>query len=301
MTTTVSAWRAAADPDELREYDRFGPWIEEVREFADLPKRFRPWWRTIETARTVLKIPRDYDRDQIRPGMDLYRALVVVYPDVLTVLAADGPEVLRRDLPIGHVVGSLRHTRLLDAHWTLLLVDGGQLSLPYNSVSAAVIADVEATLLDSAAGGPTAEALPDPVRPRDHLFRTLVLELNAVRDDILVPLHVEDEGHPCRSERGRRRRTAGMMVLASARELVVVNRGVAVHPLVRRSANYACAVTTIPYRGITGAEFVAPEPSDPPRLGELRIACGQQVVTQPCLDRPDAVLGLLAGQEIPTR
>lgn len=37
MASKIPHWRAAADPDVLREYDAFGPWIGEVKHRADLP------------------------------------------------------------------------------------------------------------------------------------------------------------------------------------------------------------------------------------------------------------------------
>lgn len=43
MASKIPHWRAAADPDDLREYDAFGPWIGEVKHRTDLPRRFSRW------------------------------------------------------------------------------------------------------------------------------------------------------------------------------------------------------------------------------------------------------------------
>jgi len=34
-------WRSSASEEDLREYDAFGPWIYEIKDEGDTPKRFR--------------------------------------------------------------------------------------------------------------------------------------------------------------------------------------------------------------------------------------------------------------------
>ena len=67
--------REGTDPELLREYDAFGPWIGEVRGEADMPRRFRPHWARLAGARFLLKLPAPIDRPAAQPGQDLYRAL----------------------------------------------------------------------------------------------------------------------------------------------------------------------------------------------------------------------------------
>ena len=44
MAAKIPQWRAAVDPDDLAEYDAFGPWIGEVKAQPELPRRFGRWW-----------------------------------------------------------------------------------------------------------------------------------------------------------------------------------------------------------------------------------------------------------------
>lgn len=59
-------WRATAHPDDLAEYDRFGPWVDAVRTVDDMPKFFRSHYPEHHDARFLLKIPKRVDRAQAR-------------------------------------------------------------------------------------------------------------------------------------------------------------------------------------------------------------------------------------------
>ena len=179
MTSTMPHWRAGVDPDDLREYDRFGPWIDHVRQPSDMPRRFRPWWPELAAARYLLKVPRSYDRSQVSPGMDLYESLIAVLPDRVCVLRADPTRIVRRDVARDEIVASVRHTSLLTGLWSLLLVDGGTLEVPFNSVSGSLIAEVERFLITDPGltGVPTPVSWADP--PRNHLFRSVIAALDA--------------------------------------------------------------------------------------------------------------------------
>lgn len=293
MTSTVSGWRAAADPDDLREYDRFGPWIDQVTEPIDMPRRFRPWWQELSTAEYVLKVPRSYDRSQVHVGMDLYESVIAIFDDRLCFLHAEPSTIVRRDVARHDVVATIRHSNLLVGRWTLLLADASAVTMEFNNVSHARIAEVDAFLLraDGAAGMSQLRAL----QPADHLFRSLVQSLNADPTLPLTPLHVEEPGRPCVTERGRRRRSAGVMVLASQADLVVVDRDMATKPLFRR-ANYAFNIVRIPFRLMTGFGLRTAGSST---FTQLSIISDRQVITVPCLTPPQAVVGLLTERGIP--
>jgi hypothetical protein len=297
MQGVQSDWRRAADPEDLREYDRFGPWIDRVTEPVDMPRRFRPWWPELSGAAHLLKVPRDYDRSQVRPGMDLYQAVIGIFPDGLVYLRAAGDQVHRRDVGLAGVVATRRHSNLLVGGWSLLLADGSALDIDFNTVSMPTIALVDRYLLANRSDEPVA-AVPAGVVPGEHLFLSIAAELNAARDAPVHPIHVEESGRLCRNQRGRRRRSFGIMVLASPDDLVIVNRDLAAQPLFRR-ANYASNIITVPFRRMTSFAIVAPEPTTPPGFHTLAITCDRQVVTQLCLDRPAEVAALLAARGVP--
>jgi hypothetical protein len=297
MQSTMSGWRAAADPDDLREYDRFGPWIDRVTEAMDMPRRFRPWWPELSAATYLLKVPRSYDRAQVRVGMDLYESVIAVFPDRLCFLRAEPSEIVRRDVARDEVVATVRHSNLLIGRWSLLLADGSAVAMEFNNVSHTTIAEVDRFLLRP--DGTSEPVRVSAVRPTDHFFRSVVATLNAGSTEPVRPVHVEEPGRPCLTDRGRRRRSAGMMVLDSVYDLVIVDRDMPTKPRFRR-ANYASNVLRIPFRLMTGVEIRWAGESSPPTFSQLVITCGSQVITQPCLVRPDPVRELLTERGVPT-
>ena len=63
--------RLAANEDDLREYDAFGPWIYEITDERDTSKRFRAACARQLDARLLLKLPRNVELRDVRPGMHL--------------------------------------------------------------------------------------------------------------------------------------------------------------------------------------------------------------------------------------
>ncbi|MBB1511047.1 hypothetical protein H5399_00270 [Tessaracoccus sp. MC1627] len=303
MAAKIPTWRAAADPDDLREYDAFGPWIAEVKDPADLPRRFSRWWPDLEGARYLLKVPRPIDRAKVHPGMDLYESVIAVFPDKVRVLRAGPTDVTSREAPRNDVVATILHTNLLVARWTLLLADGGALDVEYNAVSHPTIAEVDRYVLSHGPGDLKQPAAPvvtsSTAPPKYHFFGSLLLALNTGATERVQPIHVDEPGQSCLNERGRRRRSAGAMILASSEDLVIINRNRTVEPLFRRS-NYAYNVTRVPFRRMTSFEIRRPEKTSPPSFTELVLTCHRTVITQAVLTSPDAVADLLAAHGVPS-
>ena len=68
------------------EYDAFGPWILKVATFDDVPPLFRAA-ANLDGAKLALKIPRQIERRNANPRMNLYDQLLIVRDhgmDVLT-------------------------------------------------------------------------------------------------------------------------------------------------------------------------------------------------------------------------
>ena len=299
-SSTMSDWRAAADPEDLREYDRFGPWIDQVTQAIDMPRRFRPWWPELSGARYLLKVPRPYDRAQVRPGMDLYESVIAVQPETLCVLSAGPTEVVRRDVARDELVATIQHHNLLVGRWSLLLSDGSSVDVTYNTVSSPTITQVDQYLMSRPSPGEWSQGSVSPLEPMDLFFRSVCVDLKTREPAPVLPVHVEEPGQPCRTDRNRRRRSAGMMVLASPDDLVIFNRGISAQPLFRR-ANYASNTITIPFRRMTSFQIRTPEETSPPSFSQLVITCDQQVITQPCLAWPKPVAALLAARGVPAQ
>ena len=295
--TRMADWRAAADPEDLREYDRFGPWIDAVTTLSDMPRRFRPWYSELSGATYLIKVPRNIDRAAARPGMDLYSVVLAVFPDWLCLLRLDVGGVTRTDLPAEQVVATNVHTNLLIGRWSLLLADGSSIDLEYNTVSQERIAEVDRYLRRRPATDESSACLLPAVHVIDHYFTTVLAGLAAATDQLIQAIHVEERGRPCRDDHLHRRLSTGLMLLETSSELVIVNRGSASRSRFRW-ANYASNVLTIPFEAMTSFSVVAPTDDPPGQFHRLVVGCGNQVISQPCLVRPDAAATLLAARGV---
>ncbi|WP_432572302.1 hypothetical protein [Kineococcus sp. SYSU DK005] len=127
---------------DSREHDTFGPWIEQVHTPHDVPRLYRDHPLDLNSARLVLKVPRNIPRREALAETDLYEHLLVVHPQRLSVLSrhhstheapAGGPGGYRtRHVDLDDVVAVHDEVDLLDAHLHVHTRDGGVLSLSYN-------------------------------------------------------------------------------------------------------------------------------------------------------------------------
>jgi hypothetical protein len=123
-------------PVGTTEYDRFGPWIDEVRTPEGLPRLYRDHPVDLAAARLVLKVPRSIARRDATPEMDLYDHLLVLDDEALTVLARrsapGGVGYDVRELPLGQIAAVHDVVNLLDGTLTVLGRDGTDLTVRYN-------------------------------------------------------------------------------------------------------------------------------------------------------------------------
>jgi hypothetical protein len=135
----------------VTEYDRFGPWIDEVTEPDDVPRLYRDYAVDLAAERLVLKVPRDIARRNATPDMDLYDHLLILGRDQLTVLsrrtgglpqpgAADsgkGYDVVA--LRLADVVAIRNAVNLLDGKLTVATSTGESITVPFNGSAAAMV------------------------------------------------------------------------------------------------------------------------------------------------------------------
>jgi len=117
------------------EYERFGPWIDEVTTPGEVPRLFRSHPLDLSTARLVLKVPRNVARRDVRAGADLYDHLLVVDDRDLTVLSrrpAEPGTFTVRTLALDGLASVRDVVSLLDAHLTVASRDGTSVTVPYN-------------------------------------------------------------------------------------------------------------------------------------------------------------------------
>lgn len=120
---------------DTREFDAFGPWIDEVTGPDDVPRLFRDHPLDPGAARLVLKVPRPIARRDATADMDLYDHLLVLEEARLTVLSRyqDGrPGHSTRTVDLDDVVAVLDEVDLLDGRVHVHTRDGQVLSVGYN-------------------------------------------------------------------------------------------------------------------------------------------------------------------------
>ena len=129
---------------EVSEYDRFGPWIDEVTVPEDVPRLFRTYPIDLSATRVVLKVPRGIARRDATAGMDLYDHLVILDRDELTLLSRrveispDGPDAggdlgyVILAVPLADVIAIRDDLNLLDGKVTVSTRSGASITVPYN-------------------------------------------------------------------------------------------------------------------------------------------------------------------------
>lgn len=146
----------------LTEYDRFGPWIDEVRRPDEVPRLYRDHVADPEAERLVLKVPRNITRRNANPDMDLYDHLIMVGEDRLVVLSRrpDGvsrqPDTAARSdcgkgydivtVPYVDVVAVRNMLNLLDGRLTVASAAGTLVKVAYNGASGDVVSKLVAEL-----------------------------------------------------------------------------------------------------------------------------------------------------------
>jgi hypothetical protein len=298
-TTSEVDWRLAADPADLREYDAFGPWIEPVGSAADVPRRFLPHYPEHAGARFLLKIPRDEDRTALRPGMDLYRAVLAVHNDSVSLLQLREGVVESVETGWEQVVATRYSVQQLLARWTLLLDDGTTIDLDHNSAAAGRLRPAVDYVHDQVA----ASAVPGWRTPLplvtvgEDFFAGRLNQLRRRLKPPVVPIHLERGNRLCRDEHNAPRLSNGLLLVDTPGELVIVARGEPARA--RFFPADGSDVTWIPYERLTSFTVVPPPRRGGPSFHVLELRGGRQVIRQWCLDRPDAAVKALKDRGVP--
>ncbi len=199
----------------VSEYDRFGPWVDDVNEEEDVPRLYRSYPIDFGAERLVLKVPRNIARRNATANMDLYNHLILLGQERLTVLsrrvskasrAADseavgpvhdavtpegGPGYDVVTIQCADVVAIRNSLNLLDGRLTVSTAEGTPIKVAYNGTASDVIDAFVGALREAAcvkpaspvgmallsAGGPRARpALLPKDGPVDTFLATSFLE-----------------------------------------------------------------------------------------------------------------------------
>lgn len=249
-------WYYDADPLLRREYDAFGPWIGIVRCFDDMPPRFQHTYEELKSSTFLFKIPIKADRRSVRPGMDLYRAVLAVSNHRVVVLDWDGSSETRYESPVGQIQAIRIDQDLLPATLSLLLMDGRTVSLGYSSVSDKDIEQVVGFLRkrmnpDAATvSGPPA-SIPD--RPAIDIADSYYLSMwwkHVRRSPTARVLYCEQPG----ARLGRLRTSLGCLFVDMGSELLIIHRGRFIRAWLE--AVYSSTEIYVPWSAIESVELV---------------------------------------------
>lgn len=123
----------AVNPD-LAEYNAFGPWVYEIDEAHPLPPLFVPCFTDPDEAILMIKVPREIERRNAAPGMDLYDFVVALYEDRIRILERQGSDVVKHLITAEEFRGVRIYENLLKGGCTVYS-EGGAISFPFSAVS----------------------------------------------------------------------------------------------------------------------------------------------------------------------
>lgn len=223
--------------NELKEeYDRFGPWVFEISENHPLPRLFRPFIKSEETPLLSIKIPRDIERRDARPGMHLYNYVVNLYEKDILILKREGDDVLSFMYPYNQIQCICHREELLYGNLQLKMTDGIY-KLPYSNVSVKVIHklidQIRHRYADEARIPVKNSLKTEDIESLSFYFSGL-LNKEAVRNPGFRPIASQNETSIAFSERGFFRKLKSGLVgkrmleslhMTDGRELMVINRG----------------------------------------------------------------------------
>ncbi len=153
-------WYERAKPEELREYNAFGPWIQEIRAREEMPPVFLPWYSEFEHSSFLLKIPINRERRDARPGQNLYQTVLAIEKGRLGFLTLGASQRVEcRVLPWEDILALRNFHVLLRGEFRFFLKNGSEEFFPYNAVSLPLVERV-LDFLSSAPG----QAAGRPVR-----------------------------------------------------------------------------------------------------------------------------------------
>ncbi|NTV38743.1 MAG: hypothetical protein HGA51_02120 [Demequinaceae bacterium] len=266
---------------EVAEYNRFGPWIDEITDPEDIPRLFRTYPVDLTATRMVLKVPRSIVRRDATAGMDLYDHLVILDQDSLTLLsrhiargggaAAELPDTDFRvlTLALADVVSLRDDLNLLDGRVTVSTSSGASIVVPYNGsahdMATRLVNDLRAAACATPPGsigvalrhvaGPRDAEAPNPGHADTHLVSRF-LELRRDNPGLvtwashgrrkLVPLQPGLRGVAARASHAISPMTLhGAAVVADANAMEVLGRRAS---LVRgRNTDYSSSRLVIPF------------------------------------------------------
>ncbi|MBR2189081.1 MAG: hypothetical protein IJ860_06715 [Eubacterium sp.] len=179
-----------AENISISEYNAFGPWVYEITESHPVPRLFAPFFNEDDQALMKIKIPREIDRRNATPDMDLYDYVIALYEDQLRILERQDNTVKGHTIYAHDFMGIRVYKNLLIAACTVFSSDGAT-SFSFNTVSIDVVEDFVELAIKTMAKKNQTDEMPDitalPVsssEPESMLIQSMLHKLNMKRNDI---------------------------------------------------------------------------------------------------------------------
>ncbi|WP_028731513.1 hypothetical protein [Rhizobium leguminosarum] len=288
-------WYHTAAPDDRQEYDAFGPWVYEITKESEMPPRFRFAYAQHINARFLLKIPVHADRREMRPGMDLYAAVLAIDENGISIYRLVENRIVSGQCSWGGVAAISNGSNLLQGNLSLLLASGREIELAFNSVSQRLMEDA-ADFVRSRCASPArmqrlAATVPN-IDITDHFFRAMLVMTQRRAPMPIAVVHFEPPGQRCLDRDGRRRITTGVLLLLTPSELIIVGRDRPARSLWH--ANYSALTTCVPLAHLKSYALREPTAGGRrPRFHELLLYFDGQEMFVSCLTVPETVLARL--------
>jgi hypothetical protein len=239
----------------VSEYDAFGPWIYEVNKDHPLPPLFVPYYREENDCLMMIKIPRNIERRNARPDMDLYDYVIGLYEDHIVILKRVGKDVEESKAFYRDIVGIEDHRRLLKGTLTIFL-NHGKLVIPYNTVSSAVLIKFIGMIREKYAQKflqLKGNFYSDEALPVEVLYRNMLRDIKSFIQDIQIC--AVQSSIPLRLAKGNIAEKIGIFLsrpillnslhLTNKKELIIFTRG---RTFIKRGkANYDFSTIYIPF------------------------------------------------------
>ena len=119
---------------DLAVYNAFGPWAYEISDKYPVPRLFVPYFESNDDAIMKIKIPREIERRNANPGMDLYDYVIALYEDRLRVLERQDSQVKEHVITSQDFMGVRIYENILKGGYTIFSSEG-TVSFPFNGVS----------------------------------------------------------------------------------------------------------------------------------------------------------------------
>jgi len=119
----------------VSEYDAFGPWIYEIDDEHPIPELFAPLIKKDKYCLMMMKIPRQIERRDADPGMQLYDYVVGAYESQIFICIRQDNTAERKRFRYNDLSAISLFSCFLASYVTFYFKTGESFELPFNTIS----------------------------------------------------------------------------------------------------------------------------------------------------------------------